>query len=126
MKLENKVSIVVAVCFLAAGVVMNVLSVPLSSGILSGVFAVGLSLLFVSLYKHFKYGDDVEQDERTRKVMYQALAGSWIATLVLVTGLIMADRFGVGLEIAGVLSIVFFVMVFVFSALMWYFERKGE
>ena len=39
--------------------------------------------------------------ERTRKVMYRALAGSWFATLVLLTVLMFADRFDIILDIRG-------------------------
>jgi hypothetical protein len=125
MKIENKLSIAVAICFLAVGMILSNYPGVVSSGILSGTFAVGLSMLFASLYKHFKYGDGVEQDERTRKVMYRALAGSWFATLVLLTVLMFADRFNIILDIRGLLSIVFFFMVFTFSTFNWYFEEKG-
>jgi hypothetical protein len=126
MKIENKVSIAVAVVFLAIGMILSNYPGVVSSGILSGTFAVGLSMLFTSLYKHFKYGDGVEQDERTRKVMNRALAGSWFATLILTTLLMFADRLNINLDFRGALSIVFFFMVFTFSALNWYFERKGD
>ncbi|CAG0953160.1 MAG: hypothetical protein OIN86_17880 [Candidatus Methanoperedens sp.] len=126
MKIKNKVSIAVAVAFLGLGMILSNYPGAVSSGILSGTFAVGLSMLFVSLYKHFKYGDGVEQDERTRKVMYRALAGSWFATLVLLTVLMFADRFDIILDIRGMLSIVFFFMVFTFSTFNWYFEGKGD
>jgi len=126
MKIENKVSIAVAVGFLAIGMILSNYPGVVSSGILSYTFAVGLSMLFVSLYKHFKYGDEVEQDERTRKVMYRALAGSWFATLILTTILMFADRLNINLDIRGALSIIFFFMVFTFSALNWYFEKKED
>lgn len=126
MKVENKISIAVAICFLALGMAISALKITVSSGILTGIFAVGLSLLATSLYKHFKYGEEVEQDERTKKIMYRALAGSWIATLVLVTLLMMAERFNVKLDVTGALSIIFFFMVFSFSAFNAYFDKKGE
>ena len=72
MKVENKISIAVAICFLAIGMAISALKITVSSGILSGIFAVGLSLLVTSLYKHFKYGEGGEQDERTKKIMYRA------------------------------------------------------
>ena len=126
MKIENKISIAVAVGFLALGMILSNYPGSVSSGILSGTFAIGLSMLFTSLYKHFKYGEGVEQDERTRKVMYRALAGSWFATLILTTVLMFADRLNIRLDIRGALSIVFFFMVFTFSAFNWYFEKKED
>ncbi|VVB52008.1 Uncharacterised protein [uncultured archaeon] len=126
MKKENKIRIAVAVGFLALGMILSNYPGSLSSGLLSGTFAIGLSMLFASLYKHFKYGEGIEQDERTRKVMYRALAGSWFATLILTTVLMFADRFNIRLDIRGALSIVFFFMVFTFSALNWYFEKKED
>jgi len=112
--------------FLALGLAISALNVYVSPGILTGIFAVGLSLLFTSIYRHFKYGEGIEQDERTKKIMYRALAGSWFVTLVLVTVLMMADRFDVKIDVEGALSIVFFFMVFSFSAFNWYFDQKGE
>ncbi len=126
MKIGNKVRIVVAVGFLALGMILSNYPGVVSSGILSGTFAVGLSMLFATLYTNFKYGDGVGQDERTRKAMYRALAGSWFATLTLTTVLMFADRLNISLDIRGALSIVFFFMVFTFSALNWYFEEKED
>ncbi|MFZ3382808.1 MAG: hypothetical protein WA144_02665 [Candidatus Methanoperedens sp.] len=126
MKIENKVGIAVAVGFLAIGMILSNYPGVVSSGILSGIFAVGISMLFTSLYNHFKYGDEVEQDERTRKVMYRALAGSWVATLVLTTAMMLAERVNIRLDIRGALSIILFFMVFTFSALNWYLEKKED
>lgn len=126
MNIENKAGIAVAVGFLALGMILSNYPGSVSSGILSGIFAVGLSMLFVSLYKHFKYGEGVEQDERTRKVMYRAMAGSWIATLVLLIALMFANRVNINLDVQGALSIIFFFMVFTFSAFNWYFEKKED
>ncbi len=67
MKIKNKIGIAVAVGFLAIGMILSNYPGIVSSGILSGIFAVGLSMLFTSLYKHFKYGDGVEQDEEQKK-----------------------------------------------------------
>ena len=126
MKIKNKISIAVAVGFLAMGMILSNYPGSVSSGILSGIFAVGLSMLFVSLYKHFKYGEGVEQDERTRRVMYRAMAGSWVATLVLTTVLMFADRVNINLDVQEALSIIFFFMAFTFSAFNWYFETKED
>lgn len=126
MNIENKAGIAVAVGFLALGMILSNYPGSVSSGILSGIFAVGLSMLFVSLYKHFKYGEGVEQDERTRKVMYRAMAGSWIATFVLLIALMFANRVNINLDVQGALSIIFFFMVFTFSAFNWYFEKKED
>ncbi|CAG0978144.1 hypothetical protein METP3_01910 [Methanosarcinales archaeon] len=126
MKIKNKISIAVAVGFLALGMILSNYPGSVSPEILSGTFAIGLSMLFVSLYKYFKYGEGVEQDERTRNVMYRALAGSWFATLILTTILMFADRLNIRLDIRGALSIVFFFMVFTFSAFNWYLEGKGD
>ena len=126
MKVENKISIAVAICFLALGMAISALKITVSSGILTGIFAVGLSLLLTTLVKHFKYGEGVEEDERTKKITARALTGSWFATLVLVTLLMMADRFNVKIDMTSALSIVFFFMVFSFSAFNWYFDQKGE
>ena len=126
MKQKNKLTIAVAVCFLALGVAISALKIPVNSGILSGIFAVGLSLLVTTTYKHLKYGEGIEQDERTKKIMSRALTGSWFATLILVTALMMADMLNVKLDVSGALSIVFFFMVFSFSAFNWYFDQKGD
>ena len=124
MKKENKITIAVAVSFLGLGMILSNYPGRVSSGILSGIFAVGLSMLVVSLYKHFRYGDEVEQDERTGKLMYRALACSWFATLVVITLLMLAQRLFP--DVSGILSIIFFFMVFSFSALNWFFGIKGD
>lgn len=126
MKLKNKISIAIAVGFLALWIALSALKINVSSPILSAIFSVGLSLLFVSLYKHFRFGEGVKQDERTKKVTCRAFEGSWFATLVLVVMMMQADRLNMGLNVEGALSIIFFFMVFAFSALSWYFGRKGE
>ena len=126
MKKKNKINISIAVGFLALGMGLNALNISVNPGILSGIFAIGLSLLFTSLYNHFKYGDEVEQDERTKKIISSAMKGSWFATLIVLIVLMLADRLNAGISVQGVLSIVFFFMVFTFSALNWYFERKED
>ncbi len=126
MKDKNKINIAIAVGFLAMGTGLSALNISVNQGILSGIFAVGLSLLFTSLYKHFKYGEGVEQDERTKKITSRALTGSWFATLIVLVALMLADRLNAGISVQGVLSIVFFFMVFTFSAFSWYYNKKSD
>lgn len=86
-----------------------------------------VSLLFTSLIRHFKYGEGVEQDERTKKIMYRAFAGSWFAILLLIAAMMLADYLGVlKLNVQGALSAIFFGMIITFSAFNWYFGRKGD
>ncbi len=127
MKLKHKISIVVALCFIAIWVVISVLNIKVISPIMSAMFAVGVSLLFTSLFKHLKYGEGVEQDERTKKVMYRAFAGSWFAVLLLIAVMMLADYIGVlKVNVQGALSLIFFGMIITFSGLSWYFGRKGD
>ena len=122
----NKINIAIAVGFLAMGIGLSALNISVNPGILSGIFAIGLSLLFTGLYKHFKYGDGVEQDERTKKITSSALTGSWFATLIVLVALKLADRLNAGISVQGVLSIVFFFMVFTFSAFSCYYNKKSD
>lgn len=126
MKQKNKISIAVALSFIALGIALTALKINVSSPIMSGIFAVGLSMLFVSLYKHFKFGEGVDEDERTKKVTARALSFSWFATLIIITMMMQADRLNVKLEAEGALGIVFFFMVLTLSAFRWYFDKKGE
>lgn len=126
MKDKNKINIAIAAGFLAMGVGLRALNISVNPGILLGIFAIGLSLLFTSLYKHFKYGDGIEQDERTKATTSRALTSSWFATLIVLVSLMLADRLNAGISVQGVLSIIFFFMVFAFSAFSWYFGRKGD
>ncbi len=127
MKLKNKVSIAVALCFIAIWIVTSVLNIKVISPILSAIFAIGVSLLFTSLYSHFKYGEGVEQDERTKKIMYRAFAGSWFAILLLIAIMMLADYFGaLKMDVQGALSLIFLGMIITFSGLSWYFGRKGD
>lgn len=127
MKRKNKVSIAVALSFIAIWVVISVLNIKVISPLLSAIFAVGVSLLFASLYKHFKFGEGVEQDERTRKIMYRAFAGSWLVILFFAGAMMVANDLGVlKVNVQEALSAIFFGMVITFSGLSWYFGRKGD
>lgn len=127
MKQKNKISIVIAVGFLAVGTAISALKIDVYSPILSGIFAVGLSLLFTTIYKHFKFGEGVEKDERTKRIMCRAMTGSWFATFILIAVMMLADDFGaLKMNVQEVLIIVFFGMIIVFGAFRWYFGRMGD
>ncbi len=84
-----------------------------------------MSLLFVTIYKHFKYGESAEQDDRMRKIMYRAFAGSWFAILLLTAILMLADYLGVlKLTVQGALSVIFFGMIITSSAFNCTLEEK--
>ncbi len=127
MKLKIKISIAVAICLIALGVVIDVLNINVIYPVLSGIFAAGISLLSTSLYRHFKFGEGVEHDERTKKLMYRAFTGSWFAILFLITIIVLADQLGAfKMNVQGALSTILLSMIATFSGFAWYFGRKGD
>lgn len=117
MKIENKVGLAIGLVFLAAGIILNN----------SGAVGVGLAYAAIGLYKHFKYKDFPEWDERTIRASGHAAGVTLLALLFSITAFIIIDEFRLlTLTVKQVLAVLFLVMIFVVSLSFWYFNRKGD
>lgn len=117
MKIENKVGLAVGLVFLAAGIFLDNF----------GAVGVGLAYAATGLYKHFKHKDLPEQDERTIRASGHAAGVTLLALFFSITAFMFINEFRLlTLTVEQVLTILFFVLIFVLSLSFWYFNYKGD
>ena len=87
----------------------------------------GFILIINGVYRHKKYGEMIEKDERTKKISAFAISYSWLATIITMSVLILLDYFDIlKMTAPQALGFTYFVMILVVLVFKWYFQRKGD
>jgi len=91
------------------------------------MLAAGLSLLLSSLIRYKRYGDGPEQDERTKKISYTALAASFQITLMAVLILWWINYFNpFKTAIGDLLGLLILGMIFLNILFRFYYSGKED
>jgi len=98
------------------------------------IFWSGVDTIWVSRIKsllgvgrHMIYKEKPEEDERTKKISALTLSYSWIVTFVLVSVLLLLDKWDIfKMTVMQALGLTMFVMIVVAIVAELYLKRKGE
>jgi len=87
----------------------------------------GVIIVAFTAYRHMKYKDAPEGDERTKKLGAYGITYSWLATLLFVAGLYWTNYFGIlDLTVQQTTGSMFFVMIITAIAFQRFFFWKGD
>src|SRR5512138_1167462 len=91
------------------------------------MLASGMAFLVTGLSRHRKFGDDLESDERSKKIGAYGLSYSWLAGLFFMTGLFWLDYFGI-LRLSAQMALSVSIVMLAISAVIiqMYLFRKGD
>jgi len=127
MNLKYKAFLALGSLLILAGLLM-----PLAGWVGDGdnasiLITMGVVIIAVMALCLWQYGEDIEADERTKKIGAYGLSCSWLLTLVLLFLLFWADRLALMALTAGdVLLVAILVMTISAKVFQWHLSRKGD
>lgn len=117
MKLEHKAELIIGLAFLVAGFLFNQ---PAAVGL-------GIVATLSGIYRHTKYTDLPEHDERTKKLSGVAFGYTLLIVLFSVVVFMLIDKFKIlDLTVPQVLSLIFLVLILFLNISLWYFGRRSD
>ena len=126
MKPRNLYRIVIGIIMVVYGLAFALMS-ERDTIVGTVLLCAGLAFLFTGIIRHWKYRDDPESDERSKKIGAYGITYAWLTGLIFMTALFWldyADMFRLSTQNALALS----VLVLALSAVVyqaWLF-RKGD
>jgi hypothetical protein len=127
MKKEYKYRLMFGPAILLLGIVLQTFWSGLDSLIPTTLMVVGLVLLVNGVFRHLKYGEMPERDERTRKIGAFAIAYSWLVTMIFIALLIWLDHFNLlKMTAPQALGLTIFMMIIAALIFQWHLKRKGD
>ena len=126
MKSGNIYRFIIGALMLISGLV----SIVLTSGeaIIGAIFfTAGLVFLITGIFRHRKYRDGPESDERSKKIGAYGISYAWLTGIFFMFMLFWADYLGV-LKLNAQVALAVSIMVLALSALIYqiYLFRKGD
>jgi len=126
MKSGNIYRFIIGALMLISGLV----SIVLTSGeaIIGAIFfTAGLGFLITGIFRHRKYRDGPESDERSKKIGAYGISYAWLTGIFFMFMLFWADYLGV-LKLNAQVALAVSIMVLALSALICqiYLFRKGD
>ena len=126
MKSRNIYRLTIGVLMLISGLV----SIVLTSGeaIIGAIFfTAGLGFLITGIFRHRKYRDGPESDERSKKIGAYGISYAWLTGIFFMFMLFWADYLGV-LKLNAQVALAVSIIVLALSALICqiYLFRKGD
>ena len=126
MKPRNLYRIVIG----AVMILSSIVSILFTAGeaiISTMLLAAGFAFLITGISRHWKYGDDPESDERSKKIEASGLSWAWMTGLFFMFGLFWLDYLGI-LRLSTQNALALSVVVLTLSAVIYqsYLFRKGE
>ena len=126
MKTRYVIKIAAGAILAAAGVLLPFLIGGIEA-LSSVLVTVGLVTIAVVVMRHRRFRDDLESDERTKKIGAYGLSYSWLLTLVFLAILFWVDYLGLLTLPAGDVLLVTILLMGVSARLFqWYFFRQGD
>jgi len=93
----------------------------------SVLMTIGVVIIAVMALRLWRSGEDIEADERTKKIGAYGLSYSWLLTLILLFLLFWIDQLALMALTAGdVLLAAILVMTISARAFQWHLSRKGD
>jgi len=126
MKPRNMYRIIVGALMTMSGLVLALAS---QGEAIAGtiLLCAGLAFLLTGIFRHRRYGDDPESDERSKKIGAYGLSYAWLTGLFFMTALFWLDYTGL-LTLTTQIALAISVVVHSLSAVVyqaWLF-RKGD
>lgn len=124
MKKRNIIGLIMGACALLGGVTLNF---GQQSDTIASITLVnaGLVMIIMSLVRHFRYKKGPEQDERTRKVAFTALAASFQLTIMGLMIFWWVDYFyPINLSLHDFIAIVFLYMAALVILMRFYYAKR--
>ena len=88
---------------------------------------IGLVTIAVVVMRYWRFRDELESDERTKKLGAYGLSYSWLLTLIFLAVLFWVDYLGVlALTVDSVLLSTILLMGLSARIFQWYFFRQGD
>jgi len=126
MKPRNLFRIIIGALMLISGIV----SIVMTSGeasVGSMLIAAGIVFLFTGITNHWKYSDEPESDERSKKIGAYGLSYAWLTGLLFMFSLFWLDYLHL-LRLNAQNALVLSILVLALSAVCYqmYLFRKGD
>jgi len=88
---------------------------------------IGLVTIAVVVMRYWRFRDELESDERTKKLGAYGLSYSWLLTLIFLAVLFWVDYLGLlTLPVGGVLLVTILLMALSARFFQWYLFRQGD
>ena len=126
MKPSNLYRIIIGALMLISGIVSIVLTAG-EANIGSMLTAAGIVFLLTGIINHRKFADDLESDERSKKIGAYGITYAWLTGLLFMFGLFWLDYLSV-LRISAQNALALSILVLALSAMIYqaYLFRKGD
>ena len=126
MKPRNLYRIIIGGVMLVSGIISIVLNAG-DAGIGTILVAAGIVFLITGISRHRKFGNDLESDERSKKIGAYGLSYAWLTGLFFMFGLFWLDYLGV-LKLSVQNALMASILVLALSAAIYqaYLFRKGD
>jgi hypothetical protein len=126
MKPRNLYRIIIGGVMLVSGIITIVLNAG-DAGIGTILVAAGIVFLITGISRHRKFGNDLESDERSKKIGAYGLSYAWLTGLFFMFGLFWLDYLGV-LKLSVQNALMASILVLALSAAIYqaYLFRKGD
>ncbi|MCK8518776.1 hypothetical protein [Methanoculleus sp. 7T] len=126
MKPRYVIKIAVGAFLAAAGLLLPFL-VQGTEVLSSTLVAFGATVLVIAFMQHRRFRDELESDERTKKIGAYGISYSWLLTLVFLAILFWVDYLGLlTLPVGDVLLVTILLMGISARLFQWYFFRQGD
>lgn len=126
MKPRNMYRIIIGIVMVVYGLAYALMSDR--DTIVGTIFlCAGFAFLFTGIIRHYKYGDDPESDERSKKIGAYGITYAWLTGLIFMTALFWLDYSGM-MRLGTQNALAASVLVLALSAVIyqaWLF-RKGD
>lgn len=126
MKPRYVIKIAVGAFLAAAGLLLPFL-VQGTEMLSSILVAAGATVLVIAVMRHRRFRDELESDERTKKIGAYGISYSWLLTLVFLAIVFWVDYLGLlTLPVGDVLLVTILLMGISARLFQWYFFRQGD
>lgn len=126
MKARYAIKIAAGAILAAAGILLPFLIDGIEA-LSSILVTIGLVTIAVVVMRHWRFRDELESDERTKKLGAYGLSYSWLLTLIFLAILFWVDYLGLlALPVGGVLLVTILLMALSARIFQWYLFRQGD
>ncbi len=126
MKTRYAIKTTAGAILAAAGVLLPFLIDGIEA-LSSILVTIGLVTIAVVVMRYWRFRDELESDERTKKLGAYGLSYSWLLTLIFLAILFWVDYLGLlALPVGGVLLVTILLMALSARLFQWYFFRRGD
>jgi hypothetical protein len=118
--------IAIGILFVISGIVVILLTAG-EGGTGSMLVAAGLALALTAIVRHYRYGDNPESDERSKKIGAYGITYAWLTGLIFMTVLFWLDCAGI-LRLGTQNALAASILVLALSAIVCqnWLLRKGD